>query len=60
MITSVGYSSDAELLEVEFTDGTVYEYYNVPAFVFERLLQAPSIGKFFHAEIRSSYANSKL
>lgn len=56
-IASVGYNAEAETLEVEFSrTGAVYEYYNVPAFMYERLMEAPSVGTFFHAEIRSAYS----
>lgn len=58
-ITSIGYSADSETLEVEFTkNGAVYEYYNVPSFMYERLMEAPSVGIFFNAEIRGVYACS--
>ena len=56
-IASVGYDEVSETLEVEFLKtGKVYEYYNVPQFMFERLMQAPSIGIFFNAEIKDAYA----
>ena len=56
-IASVGYNPDTETLEVEFSkDGKVYEYYNVPQFMYDRLMEAPSIGSFFSAEIRNAYA----
>ncbi|WP_367345996.1 KTSC domain-containing protein [Stenotrophomonas bentonitica] len=59
-IASVGYSPESETLEVEFVkNGDVYEYYNVPLFMYERLMEAPSIGIFFNAEIRNSYACSQ-
>jgi hypothetical protein len=44
-------------LEVEFVKtGRVYEYYNVPQFMYDRLLEAPSIGIFFNTEIKNAYA----
>ncbi|MGY0633435.1 KTSC domain-containing protein [Luteimonas sp. A478] len=56
-IASVGYDPASETLEVEFVKtGKVYEYYNVPAFMHERLMEASSIGQFFNAEIRNAYA----
>lgn len=60
-LASVGYNPDTETLEVEFAKtGKVYEYYNVPLFMFERMMEAPSIGVFFNAEIRNSYACSPV
>lgn len=59
-LASVGYSSDSETLEVEFKNGHIYQYFNVPLFMFEQLMQAPSIGQFFNANIRNAYACSKV
>lgn len=55
-LLSVGYDPDTETLEVEFKGNRVYEYYNVPPFLYERMLEAASIGKFFNQEIRNSFA----
>lgn len=55
-IASVGYEETSETLEVEFSkNGRVYQYLNVPSFMFERLMQANSVGTFFNAEIKSAY-----
>ncbi|MCC0036839.1 MAG: KTSC domain-containing protein [Hoeflea sp.] len=60
-LASVGYNSDSETLEVEFVStGKVYEYYNVPQFVYDRLMEAPSIGQYFNAEIRNAYSCSPV
>jgi hypothetical protein len=57
----VGYDPDTEILEIEFLkDGRIYQYYNVPEFMFERLLEAPSVGVFFNAEIKNDFACSPL
>ena len=60
-IASIGYNSESETLEIEFSKtGKVYEYYNVPRFMFERLMEAPSQGVFFNAEIRNTYSCSAV
>lgn len=59
-LASVGYNPDSETLEVEFKNGNIYEYYNVPQFMHERLMQAGSVGTFFNSEIKNSYACSKV
>jgi hypothetical protein len=59
-IVSVGYDSDSETLEVEFKGTGVYQYYNVPAFLHERMMAADSVGKFFNAEIKNAYPCSKV
>ena len=61
MIASIGYSPDSETLEVEFLKtGRVYEYYNVPPFMYDRLMEAASIGIFFNAEIKEAYPCSPV
>jgi hypothetical protein len=60
-LASVGYNPETETLEVEFAKtGRVYEYYNVPQFMYDRLLNASSIGTFFNVEIKNSYACNPL
>jgi hypothetical protein len=59
-LVSVGYNPVSETLEVEFKNSGVYEYYNVPQFMYDRLMQAGSMGSFFNAEIKNNYACSKV
>ena len=59
-LASVGYDQNSETLEVEFKNGRVYEYYNVPNFIHERLMQANSMGQFFNAEIRDAFGCSQI
>ena len=59
-LVSVGYDPASETLEIEFRESGVYEYYNVPQFMFERMMEAGSIGTFFNSEIKNSYAWAKL
>jgi len=60
-IASIGYNPDSETLEIEFLKtGKVYEYYNVPQFMYDRLMEAPSHGIFFNAEIKNAYSYSAL
>jgi hypothetical protein len=56
-LASIGYDPSTETLEIEFVKtGKVYEYYNVPQFMYDRLMEASSHGVFFNAEIRNVYA----
>ena len=59
-LQSIGYDSAAETLEVEFTNGTVYQYYNRGLAIFEQLQTAPSKGKFFNTYIKNSYPYSRV
>jgi hypothetical protein len=59
-LAEVGYDPATETLEVMFRHGGVYQYYNLPAIVHERLMQADSLGKFFNSEIKGHYPESRL
>lgn len=59
-IRSVGYDAASETLEIEFTGTGVYQYLSVPQFMWERLMAADSMGKFFNAEIKNAFACEKV
>lgn len=59
-ILSIGYDSGSETLEVEFKQTGVYQYLNVPQFIWEQLMSADSVGKFFNAEIKNAYPFAKV
>ena len=60
MVRSVGYDSPTQTLEVEFLSGWVYQYYGVPAHMHDRLMEAPSKGRFLNMYIRDSYPYSRV
>lgn len=59
-LAEVGYDSELETLEIQFHNGGVYQYYNVPPFMNERLMSADSLGQFFNAEIKGHYPEAKM
>jgi len=59
-ILSVGYDPASETLEIEFKTTGVYQYLNVPQFMWERLMAAESLGKFFNAEIKNAFPCAKV
>ncbi len=59
-IASIGYDEPSETLEVEFNNGTVYQYYNVGSALFEQLMQSTSKGQFLNAYIRNAYPYSRV
>jgi len=59
-LKSVGYDMNTKTLEIEFKNGSVYQYYEVPLDVYEGLMKAPSHGKFFHAHIRNVYRYKRI
>jgi hypothetical protein len=47
-------------MELEFVGGRVYRYFVVPRSVFDALLTADSIGRFFHEHIRDVYPFERI
>jgi hypothetical protein len=54
-VVSVGYDARAHALEIEFKNGRVYRYAQVPAAAYRLLLQAPSIGEFVNKQIKTRF-----
>lgn len=59
-IASIGYDEPSQTLEVEFTNGAIYQYYNVTQALHEQLMQAGSKGQFLAYQIKSSYPYSRV
>jgi hypothetical protein len=59
-LASVGHDSGSETLEVEFKNGSVYQYYNVPDALFSELMAASSKGAFFNTYIRNAFPYSRV
>ena len=51
-LKSVGYDQASNILEIEFTGGEVYQYFDVPAEVHRGLMAAESHGRYFHQHVR--------
>lgn len=58
-LASIGYDAEYEILEVEFNHGGVYQYFDVPEDVYQELMDAPSHGVYFSANIRNDYQCEK-
>ena len=59
-IVSIGYDTGSETLEVEFKNGGVYQYYNVPNNIYDLLMQSESKGKFLHINIKNAFPYSRI
>lgn len=51
-LASVGYDPENMILEIEFHNGGIYQYFNVPESVYKGLMNADSHGKYFDAYIK--------
>lgn len=52
-LRSVGYDPAQRVLEVEFSSGEVYRYFNVPEKEYVALMQADSFGMYFIEHVRN-------
>lgn len=55
-ISQVRFDGNTDTLTVEFLDGKIYDYMNVPAAVYRDFANATSAGQFFFRNIRSRYS----
>lgn len=58
-VESVGFDEDSETLEVEFKNGTLYQYFDVPKNVYEGLVGSDSVGGYLAANIKGVYRYSR-
>jgi hypothetical protein len=60
-ISATGYDAVSKKMRIQFKDrngnpGSVYDYDNVEARVYDAMISAPSIGSFFSSEIKKNPA----
>jgi hypothetical protein len=51
-VASIGYEAETETLEVEFANGSIYQYSRVPQHRWDGLLNASSKGTYLNNHIR--------
>ncbi len=59
-IASIGYDTDSQTLEIEFLNGGVYQYFDVPQNVHDELMGASSHGQYLAQNIKGHYRYSKV
>jgi len=59
-VASIGHDEGSQTLEVEFVNGSIYQYYNVTTALFEQLMQASSKGQFLNAYIKNAHPYSRV
>ncbi|PLR85579.1 KTSC domain-containing protein [Bacillus canaveralius] len=52
---SVGYEVETQIVEVEFPDGNIYQYYPVPENIYKEFITADSLGTFLNKHIKTHY-----
>jgi len=59
-ILSIGYEPDAELLELEFTSGDIYDYHKVQPYLYLGLTSSNLKDVYFNKYIRDKYPVEKI
>ena len=59
-IRSIGYDAKLQTLEIEFQDGGIYQYFNIPESIYFALMSASSYGSYFHRYIKDQYQWTKI
>jgi hypothetical protein len=54
-IARVGYSKRRHILEIEFANGAVYRYLDVPSSIYRDLMSAESKARFYDFNIKGKY-----
>jgi hypothetical protein len=57
-ISSVGWEQDT--MEVEFKSGHLYAYHEVPEALYQAMLGADSVGKFFSSTIAGKFEQTRV
>ena len=59
-IRSVGYDASAQLLEVELSDGSIWQYSKVPGEVQRRFMAAQSMVSYYRDNIEEDYSRRRI
>jgi len=59
-LVEIGYNEESRTLEVMFTNGRVYQYFDVPPQVHSELMNAGSIGKYLNDNIKGVYRYARV
>lgn len=59
-VKAVGHNKDSSTLQVEFINGSTYQYFGVPESVFAELLNSDSVGGYLASDIKGTYKYSKV
>jgi len=60
ILRSVGYDASTKILEIEFQNGLVYQFLNVPPKVSADLMRSDEIGKYFTDKVRSRFQTKQV
>lgn len=59
-IAEIGYDESRRIMEVLFTNGSTYQYFDVPQQEYEALMRAGSHGQYLNANIKGRYRYARV
>lgn len=59
-VKAVGYDPATKVLEVEFHSGAIYQYPGAEPDVYEGLMNAESVGRFFNQNVKFSFDYQRM
>ncbi|PLW76631.1 KTSC domain-containing protein [Cohaesibacter celericrescens] len=59
-VAAIGFDESSQTLQVEFKNGTAYQYFDVPEAIYDGLLSAASVGQYLHQHVKGIYRYSRV
>jgi hypothetical protein len=59
-LRAVGYDAGRQILEIEFSSGTIMQYSGVSPEVHRRFMSSPSPGSFYQDQIEENFSSRKI
>jgi hypothetical protein len=59
-VARLSYDEKSSTLEVEFLNGSIYQYYDVPQQVWDAFKNATSKGQFMHQNLKGQYRYARV
>lgn len=59
-VRAIGYDDATSTLQVEFLNGSLYQYFDVPRHVFDGLLAADSVGRYLNEYVKGIFRYSRV
>ncbi|MCW6035808.1 lysine--tRNA ligase [Spirulina subsalsa FACHB-351] len=59
-VKAFDYDEEKKILQVEFNNGSIYKYNDVPKTVYQEMKTTPSVGQFFNSQIREVYGFDRV
>ncbi len=55
IISTIGYDKSENTLELEYKNGIIYQYFDVPPKMYKKLIKASCVDHFLNTSIRNVY-----